>query len=202
MSVRSLINETRNATHLLVKFHEDEQTSVIPAKRVISPTVSTLKVSATCTVRWSDNKMYKATVLAMGDDASMREEQKKLDSDDDENYKNTVNTKSRKRAANAASLPPLKKKKLATTKKSATPKKKIPNNNQRSKQPKNTFVLEVASPPSNDKPPTKTDPPPTTDSNPPATTGASPLASNPKIKNKKTHTHNIIMCNNIVQCVQ
>ena len=99
MSIRSLINETKNATHLLVKFHEDEQTSVIPAKRVTSPAVATLEVSATCSVRWSDHKTYKATVLAMGDDTSMREEQRKYGSDENTN---TMNTKSRKRAANAS----------------------------------------------------------------------------------------------------
>ena len=54
MSVRLLINETKNATHLLVKFHEDEQISVIPAKSVTSPAVATLEVSATCSVGWSD----------------------------------------------------------------------------------------------------------------------------------------------------
>ena len=183
MSVRSLINETKNATHLLVKFHEDEQTSVIPAKRVTSPAVATLEVSATCSVRWSDHKTYKATVLAMGDDTSMREEQRKYGSDD------TMNTKSRKRAANASAEPPLKKK-LSTIKKSTIPKKKV---STKSKQPKNTFVLEVASPSQNDKPPTTTEanPPANTDSNPPATTGPSPPAhadsnppaTNPKVKN-------------------
>lgn len=76
MSITSLI-ETKDATHLLVKFHEDEKTSVIPAKRVTSPAVATLDVSATCSVRWSDHKIYKATVLAMGDVTSMREEQRK-----------------------------------------------------------------------------------------------------------------------------
>ena len=103
MSVRSLIDETKNTTHLLVKFHEDEQTSVIPAKRVNSRAVVTLEVSATCSVimRWSDHKMYKATVLAMGDGTSMREEQRKYMYGSDENT-NTINTNSRKRAANAS----------------------------------------------------------------------------------------------------
>ena len=140
MSVRSKINETKLATHLLVKFHEDDQTSVIPVKRVTSPAVSTLEPSATCTctVRWSDNKMYKATVLAMGDDASMRQEQRKLGSGNKEN--SMKNPKSRKRSAIAASLSPLKKKKLATTETCATTKKKTAN-----KQPKDTFVLEAGS---------------------------------------------------------
>lgn len=174
MSVRSKINETKLATHLLVKFHEDDQTSVIPVKRVTSPAVSTLEPSATCTctVRWSDNKMYKATVLAMGDDASMREEQRKLGSGNKENSMNTANPKSRKRSAIAASLPPLKKKKLATTKTCATTKKKTAN-----EQLKDTFVLETGSPPPNDPPPNKTAPQATADGNPPASTGASPQAT-------------------------
>ena len=116
MSVRSLINKTKNdPTHFLVKFHEDEQTSIIPTKRVTSPAVSTLQVSATCTVRWSDNKTYKATVLAMGNERAMRVEERKHDDDE-----SSMNTKSRKQAANGvASLPPPKKKKPAIPKKSA-----------------------------------------------------------------------------------
>ena len=102
---------------------------VIPAKRVTSPAVATLDVSATCLVRWSDHKIYKATVLAMGDGTSMGEEQRKYMYGSDENT-NTINTNSRKRAANASAQPPLKKKQLSTIKKSAIPKKK-----QKSKQP-------------------------------------------------------------------
>ena len=76
-----------------MKFQEDEAASVIPSKRVMSSAVTTLEVSAICSVKWSDKKTYKATVLAIGDLKSMREEERKHGSDD-ENSMNTVNTKS------------------------------------------------------------------------------------------------------------
>ena len=145
----------------------------------MSSAVTTLEVSAICSVKWSDKKTYKATVLAIGDLKSMREEERKHGSDD-ENSMNTVNTKntdenlntintqkSRKRTTNTASLPPPKKKKSGANKKSP-------------KQSKNFFALEVALPPPNDKPPndpnhTATVSNSTTNPNPTATSSKRPI---------------------------
>ena len=60
------LKETATATHLVVKFTEGEELSVVPMKRVTHPTPSELNESSMCSVRWSDKKIYNATVLAIG----------------------------------------------------------------------------------------------------------------------------------------
>ena len=66
-AVRHALKASATATHFVVKFTEDEEVSVVPAKRIVNPPPSTLQVSSLCSVRWSDNKTYDATVLAMGE---------------------------------------------------------------------------------------------------------------------------------------
>lgn len=65
-AVRQVLKATSGATHFVVKFTEDQAVSVVAAKHVVEPLPSTLKVFGECLVKWSDNKTYKATILAMG----------------------------------------------------------------------------------------------------------------------------------------
>ena len=60
------INETSGATHLVVKFKEDSAICLVPAKRIIEPPTTELNVLDDCKVKWSDAKIYDATVLALG----------------------------------------------------------------------------------------------------------------------------------------
>ena len=61
------LKETATATYFVVKFTEDEEVSVVPAKCIVDPSPSSLKVSSLCSVRWSDKRTYNATVLAIGE---------------------------------------------------------------------------------------------------------------------------------------
>ena len=65
-AVSRVLKETATATHLVVKFTEGEELSVVPMKRVTNPTPLELKECCLCSVRWSDKRIYNATVLAMG----------------------------------------------------------------------------------------------------------------------------------------
>ena len=56
------LKETATATHLVVKFTEGEELSVVPMKRVTHPTPSELNESSMCSVRWSDKMIYNANV--------------------------------------------------------------------------------------------------------------------------------------------
>ena len=85
MAVRA---KTKIATHLLVNSRKTKQPVSFQLKRVISPAVTTLEVSAICSVKWSDKKTYKVTILAMGDLKSTREEERQHGSDDE----NSMNT--------------------------------------------------------------------------------------------------------------
>ena len=55
-----------SASHLVVRFTEGEEVSIVSMKRVTDPIPSDVKESNLCSVRWSDKRMYKAIVLAMG----------------------------------------------------------------------------------------------------------------------------------------
>ena len=57
-----------NASHALVMFFEEEgqPTSVIPVKHVIDNTAKDLKAGMECKVKWSDQKIYSARVVAVG----------------------------------------------------------------------------------------------------------------------------------------
>ena len=66
-AVTRVLKETATATHLVVKFTEGEELSVVPMKRVTHPTLPELKKSILCSVKWSDKRIYTATVLAMGE---------------------------------------------------------------------------------------------------------------------------------------
>ena len=61
------LKESATATHFVVKFTEDQEVSVIPAKHIVDPSPSSLQVSNLWSVRQSDKKTYNATVLAMGE---------------------------------------------------------------------------------------------------------------------------------------
>ena len=52
--------------YLHVRFMDDQAVSVISSKHIIEPPPTNLKVFSECTVKWSDNGLYKATVLSMG----------------------------------------------------------------------------------------------------------------------------------------
>ena len=65
-AVSHALTETATASHLVVKFTEGEEVSIVPMKRVIDPIPSDVKESSLCSVRWNDRRIYKATVLAMG----------------------------------------------------------------------------------------------------------------------------------------
>ena len=66
-AVSRVVKETATATYLVVKFTEGEELSVVPMKRVTHPTLPGLKKSIMCSVKWSDKRIYTATVLAMGE---------------------------------------------------------------------------------------------------------------------------------------
>lgn len=74
--------------------HRGPTNQCCTVKRIISPPVSTLKVSTTCTVKCSNNKDYEATVHGK----SVKEAEKRLTAVD-ENSLNTANTKPKKRAS-------------------------------------------------------------------------------------------------------
>ena len=65
-AVRKVLRETTSASHFMVGFMEDEAVSVISSKHIVEPLPANLKVFEECTVRWSDDNTYKATVLSMG----------------------------------------------------------------------------------------------------------------------------------------
>ena len=57
MALRKLIHHIKgSATHVLVKFVEDQETSIVLTKGIISPAIPSTKVSSVCTMTWSDNK--------------------------------------------------------------------------------------------------------------------------------------------------
>jgi hypothetical protein len=60
------LKEITSASHFMVRFVEDQAVSVVSSKHIIEPLPTNLKVFEECTVRWSDDNTYKATVLSMG----------------------------------------------------------------------------------------------------------------------------------------
>lgn len=64
-AVSHALKETATTTHLLVKLMKEEL-KVVPVKRITDPTPSELKASSLSSVRWSNKKLYSATVLAVG----------------------------------------------------------------------------------------------------------------------------------------
>ena len=60
------LKETSGVSHFVVKFLEDKAVSLISTKHIVEPPPSTLKVFSECSVKWSDKKTYRATVIAMG----------------------------------------------------------------------------------------------------------------------------------------
>ena len=83
-------------------------------KRVISPPASDLSVLKVCTVRWSDNKQYQATILALGDRKCVAEAEKSLGAPP--NDENSWNSEEKRN-------PPAKRRKIA--KKNTTDPKKF-----------------------------------------------------------------------------
>ena len=65
-AMRKALKETTLASHFMVRFVEDQAVSVVSSKHVIEPLPTNLKVFDECTVKWSDDNTYKATVLSMG----------------------------------------------------------------------------------------------------------------------------------------
>lgn len=129
MALRKLISQTKSSTHALVRFTEDQQISIVSmksivlVKRLTSQPVSSLSVSAVCTMKWSENKEYEGTILALGDHKSIVEAEKNhVACPEDENTMNTANTlQPKKRCAEATENPPAKRRKKTTnTKKSGS----------------------------------------------------------------------------------
>ena len=57
------------AEYFVVRFTCDQAVSTVPAKMIVEPPSSTLKVGQQCKVEWKEKKSvetYDATVLAMG----------------------------------------------------------------------------------------------------------------------------------------
>ena len=50
----------------MVRFMEDQAVSVVSSKHIVEAHSTGLKVFSECTVKWSDDETYKATVLSMG----------------------------------------------------------------------------------------------------------------------------------------
>ena len=65
-AVRKVLKETTLASHFMVRFVEDQAVSVVSLKHIIELLPTNVKVFDECTVRWSDDNTYKATVLSMG----------------------------------------------------------------------------------------------------------------------------------------
>ena len=65
-AVRKAIRETSSASHFMVRFMEDQAISVVSSKHIVEPHPTSLKVFSECTVKWSNDETYKATVLSMG----------------------------------------------------------------------------------------------------------------------------------------
>ena len=65
-AVRKVIKETTLASHFMVRFVDDQAVSVVSSKHIVEPPPTNLKVLSECTVKWSDDNTYKATVLSMG----------------------------------------------------------------------------------------------------------------------------------------
>lgn len=65
-ALRRAIEASSAATHLVVKFKEDETISMVSVKRVVDLDPASLRIFSECAIRWSNNSIYKATVLAMG----------------------------------------------------------------------------------------------------------------------------------------
>lgn len=151
MALRKILKQTGTVpTHFLVKFDEDEQICIIPAKMIASPSTSTLQVSSPCTIKWTDKKEYTAHVLAVGDLKQMREKEAEYnESEGDENSQNSANVtnrKGKKRRKKQVSAPAAKRQKAVKP----PPKKKSPEK----------FLLEVGSPPPCDPPPAQVSNPP------------------------------------------
>ena len=60
------LKETTLANHFMVRFVEDQVVSVVSSKYVVEPLPTNLKVFDECTVKWSDDNTYKATVSIHG----------------------------------------------------------------------------------------------------------------------------------------
>ena len=56
---------TGSCSHFVVRFVLDECISIIPAKRIVNPTPSSITVGESCTVKWT-NGQYEAVMLDTG----------------------------------------------------------------------------------------------------------------------------------------
>ena len=71
MSISSLLRQsarrTQEATRLffVVRFHDDQFIAITPGKAIQEPPPASLNEGSDCQVKWSDGKVYKATVLAI-----------------------------------------------------------------------------------------------------------------------------------------
>ena len=65
-TISCVMKATSGPTHFVVKFKEDGAISMVPGKHIVEPVTANLKVSDECKVKWSDKKIYLATVMAMG----------------------------------------------------------------------------------------------------------------------------------------
>ena len=65
-AMRKALRETTLASHFMVRFVQDQAVSVVSSKHIVEPPPTNLKVFDECTVKWSDDTTYKATVLSMG----------------------------------------------------------------------------------------------------------------------------------------
>ena len=55
--VSRTLRETASASHLVVRFTEGEEVSIVPMERVTDLIPSDVKESSLCSVRWSDRRI-------------------------------------------------------------------------------------------------------------------------------------------------
>ena len=56
-AVSRALRETASASHLVVRFTEGEEVSIVPMERVTDLIPSDVKESSLCSVRWSDRRI-------------------------------------------------------------------------------------------------------------------------------------------------